>query len=101
MLLVSGTGREEARPVVRQLGGDGARFLALAALAFGGGWAVGELLGVDLAQAAVTGAVGCGVYFAGLWVLARAQLQVLVSAVVARPVVGGAVTLSALFAAGP
>jgi hypothetical protein len=85
VLLVSGAGRAEARPVVRQLGGDGARFLGLAALAFGGGWAVGDALGADLAQASVAGAVGCGAYLAGLWVVARAQLQVLVSAVVARP----------------
>jgi peptidoglycan biosynthesis protein MviN/MurJ (putative lipid II flippase) len=85
VLLVSGAGRAQARPVVRQLGGDGARFLALAALAFGTGWAVGELLGADLAQATVAGVVGCGAYLAGLWVVARAQLQVLVSAVVARP----------------
>jgi peptidoglycan biosynthesis protein MviN/MurJ (putative lipid II flippase) len=85
VLLVSGAGREEARPVVRQLSGDGARFLGLAALAFGGGWAVGDALGADLAQAVVAGAVGCAAYLAGLWIVARAQLQVLVSAVVARP----------------
>ncbi len=85
VLLVSGTGRAQARPVLRQLSGDGARFLALAALAFGTGWAVGELLGADLAQATVAGAVGCGAYLAGLWMVARAQLQVLLSAVVARP----------------
>ncbi len=85
VLLVSGAGRVEARPVARQLSGDGARFLALAALAFGTGWAVGEMLGADLAQATVAGAVGCGAYLAGLWVIARAQLQVLVSAVVTRP----------------
>jgi peptidoglycan biosynthesis protein MviN/MurJ (putative lipid II flippase) len=85
VLLVSGAGREEARPVVRQLSGDGARFLGLAAVAFGTGWAVGEMLGADLAQAVVAGAVGCGAYLAGLWVIARAQLRVLLSAVVARP----------------
>ncbi len=85
VLLVSGAGRAEARPVVRELGGDGARFLALAALAFGGGWVVGETLGADLAQAVVAGAVGCGAYLVGLWVVARAQLRVLLSTVVARP----------------
>lgn len=85
VLLVSGSGREDARPVVRQLSGDGARFLGLAAMAFGAGWAVGDALGADLAQALVAGIVGCAAYLAGLRVVARRQLEVLVSAVVARP----------------
>jgi peptidoglycan biosynthesis protein MviN/MurJ (putative lipid II flippase) len=85
VLLVSGAGREDARPVVRQLGGDGARFLGLAALSFGAGWAVGDALGAELAQAIVAGAVGCAAYVAGLRVVARRQLQVLLSAVAARP----------------
>ncbi len=85
VLLVSGSGREDARPVVRQLSGDGARFLGLAAVAFGAGWAVGDALGADLAQALVAGIVGCAAYLAGLRVVARRQLEVLVSAVAARP----------------
>jgi peptidoglycan biosynthesis protein MviN/MurJ (putative lipid II flippase) len=85
VLLVSGAGRADARPVVRQLSGDGARFLALATLAFGTGWVVGSALGADLAQATVAGAVGCAAYLAGLRVVARRQLQVLLNAVVARP----------------
>jgi peptidoglycan biosynthesis protein MviN/MurJ (putative lipid II flippase) len=85
VLLVSGSGREDARPVVRELSGDGARFLGLAAVAFGAGWAVGDALGADLAQALVAGIVGCAAYLAGLGVVARRQLEVLVSAVAARP----------------
>jgi len=84
-LLIAGAGRGDAHLVVRQLSGDGLRFLALAGLAFGAGWAVGDALGADLAQAAVAGAVGCAAYLAGLRLVARRQLQVLVSAVVARP----------------
>jgi|GEM_PF-766974 len=84
-LLVSGAGRAEASAVLRRLSGDGARFVALAMLAFGAGWVAGSALGADLAQATVAGAVGCGVYAAGLLVVARRQVQVLVSAVVARP----------------
>jgi putative peptidoglycan lipid II flippase len=85
VLLVSGAGRADVRPVARQLSGDGARFLALATLAFGAGWVLGGALGADLAQATVAGAVGCAAYVAGLRVVARRQLQVLLSAVVARP----------------
>jgi hypothetical protein len=85
VLLLSGTHGADARVVVRQLSGDGARFLALAGLAFGAGWVVGDALGADLARAAVAGAVGCAAYLAGLRVVARRQLQVLVNAVVARP----------------
>jgi peptidoglycan biosynthesis protein MviN/MurJ (putative lipid II flippase) len=85
VLLVSGAGRADVRPVVGQLSGDGARFLALAAVAFGTGWAVGDALGADLAQATVAGVVGCVAYLAGLRVVARRQLEVLLSAVVARP----------------
>jgi peptidoglycan biosynthesis protein MviN/MurJ (putative lipid II flippase) len=85
VLLVSGAGREGVGPVVRELAGDGARFLALAAVAFGAGWVVGDALGADLAQALVAGIVGCAAYLAGLRVIARRQLQVLLSAVAARP----------------
>jgi peptidoglycan biosynthesis protein MviN/MurJ (putative lipid II flippase) len=85
VLLLSGAGAGQARELAGQLGADGARFLALAALAFGAGWIGGSALGADLAQAALAGAIGCTVYLAGLCVVARRQLQVLVSAVVARP----------------
>jgi peptidoglycan biosynthesis protein MviN/MurJ (putative lipid II flippase) len=84
-LLVSGAGRSDARVVLRELGGDGTRFVALAALAFGTGWAAGSALEGDLAAAVVASAVGCLAYAAGLLLVARAQVEVLVSAVAARP----------------
>jgi peptidoglycan biosynthesis protein MviN/MurJ (putative lipid II flippase) len=84
-LLVSGAGREDARTVLRELSGDAARFLALAALAFGMGWVAGSALEGDLAAAVVASAVGCASYVGGLLVVARAQVEVLVSAVAARP----------------
>ncbi len=85
VLLLNGAGRGDVRPVARQLSGDGARFLGLAGVAFGAGWLAGGALGADFAQAAAAGAIGCAVYLAGLRVVARSQLQVLVNAVVARP----------------
>jgi peptidoglycan biosynthesis protein MviN/MurJ (putative lipid II flippase) len=85
VLLLSGAGTAQARELAGELGADGARFLALAALAFGVGWVGGSVLGADLAQAAVAGVLGCAAYMAGLCVVARRQLRVLVSTVVARP----------------
>jgi peptidoglycan biosynthesis protein MviN/MurJ (putative lipid II flippase) len=85
VLLMGGAGRDDARPVLRQLSGDGARFLALASIAFGTGWVLGGAFGADLAQAAVAGVVGCMAYLMGLRFVARGQLEVLVNAVVARP----------------
>ncbi len=85
VLLLNGAGAGQARELAGELGADGARFLALAALAFGAGWLGGSALGADLAQAALAGAIGCAAYLAGLCLVARRQLQVLVSAVVARP----------------
>lgn len=84
-LLVSGAGRKDAPRVLRELSGDGTRFIALAALAFGMGWAAGSALEGDLAAAVVASAVGCAAYAGGLLVVARAQVEVLVSAVAARP----------------
>jgi peptidoglycan biosynthesis protein MviN/MurJ (putative lipid II flippase) len=84
-LLVSGAGRADARAVLGEMGGDGARFAALAVVAFGAGWLAGSALGADVATAMVAGAVGCALYGAGLFVVARRQVQVLVSAVAARP----------------
>jgi peptidoglycan biosynthesis protein MviN/MurJ (putative lipid II flippase) len=84
VLLLSGSGRADAPHVARELGLDGARFLALAALAFGGGWVLGGALGADLAQAAVAGLAGCLAYLAGLGLVARRQLHVLLGAVVPR-----------------
>jgi peptidoglycan biosynthesis protein MviN/MurJ (putative lipid II flippase) len=84
-LLVSGAGRADARMVLRELSGDGMRFIALAALAFGVGWAAGSALKGDLVAAAVASVVGCAAYAGGLLVVARRQVEVLRSAVAARP----------------
>jgi peptidoglycan biosynthesis protein MviN/MurJ (putative lipid II flippase) len=83
-LLRGGAGPEHTRALVRELGRDSARFLALAALAFGGGWALGGALGADLAQGTVAGLVGCLAYLAGLGLVARRQLRVLLGAVLPR-----------------
>jgi hypothetical protein len=85
VLLVSGAGRAQAPAIVRWLSSDGTRFVALAALAFGAGWIAGSALEAELAQATVAAAVGCAIYAGGLLVVARRQVEVLVSAVVARP----------------
>ena len=86
VLLVAGVGRAYAASLARELAGDAVRFLALAALAFGAGWTLGEVIGVSLfAQAAVAGAVGCALYVVGLRVVAHRQLQVLLGVLVPRP----------------
>jgi peptidoglycan biosynthesis protein MviN/MurJ (putative lipid II flippase) len=86
VLLVAAVGRSGAGALVRELARDGLRFLVLAALAFGAGWAAGAALPApELVQAAVAGLIGCTAYLAGLWFLARPQLEVLVGALVTRP----------------
>jgi peptidoglycan biosynthesis protein MviN/MurJ (putative lipid II flippase) len=85
VLLVEGAGRARAASLARELAADCARFLGLATLAFGASWAIGDTLSGEFAQAAVTGVLGCGIYAAGLLVIARPQLEVLLGAVAARP----------------
>ncbi len=86
VLLVAAAGRAGARATARELARDALRFVGIAALAFGGGWALGAATGAaPLAQAAVAAVVGCTAYLLGLWILARAQLQVLLGALVTRP----------------
>jgi peptidoglycan biosynthesis protein MviN/MurJ (putative lipid II flippase) len=85
VLLVAGAGRDGALVLLLELAGDAGRFLALAALAFGVGWAVGGTLPSELTQAVVTGVIGCGLYAGGLWVVARRQLEVVLNALVVRP----------------
>ncbi|HVR05196.1 MAG TPA: hypothetical protein VMS02_04085 [Solirubrobacteraceae bacterium] len=86
VLLIATAGRSGAGVLLRQLGRDALRFLALAALAFGGGWLIGAALPApELVQAAVAGLIGCAVYLAGLWLVARQQLQVVLGALVPRP----------------
>jgi peptidoglycan biosynthesis protein MviN/MurJ (putative lipid II flippase) len=85
-LLVAAAGRAGAAALVRELARDALRFLGIAALAFGAGWALGAALPAsELVQAAVAGVVGCALYAVGLWILARPQLEVLVSVLVTRP----------------
>jgi peptidoglycan biosynthesis protein MviN/MurJ (putative lipid II flippase) len=84
-LLVAAAGREYAGGLAREVGTDAARFVGLAAVAFGAGWAVGAALPTGLAQAALAGAVGCVLYVGGLRVVARPQLEVLLRVVVVRP----------------
>jgi peptidoglycan biosynthesis protein MviN/MurJ (putative lipid II flippase) len=85
VLLVAGAGRTAAPALLLELSRDAGRFLILAALAFAVGWAVGTTLPSELTQAAVAGAIGCGLYGGGLWVVARRQLEVVLNALVVRP----------------
>jgi peptidoglycan biosynthesis protein MviN/MurJ (putative lipid II flippase) len=85
VLLVVGAGRNDAPALLLELAGDATRFLTLAALAFGAGWAVGTLLPSELTQAAVAGVIGCGLYAGGLRVVARRQLDMLLNTLVVRP----------------
>jgi peptidoglycan biosynthesis protein MviN/MurJ (putative lipid II flippase) len=84
VLLIAGAGRA-APSLLLELSGDAARFLVLAVVAFGIGWAVGTTLPGGFAQAAVAGVVGCALYAGGLWLVARRQLEVLLHTVVVRP----------------
>jgi hypothetical protein len=86
VLLIAAAGRPGAVPLVRELGRDAARFLALAGVAFGAGWLIGAALPApELIQAAVAGLIGGAGYLAGLWLIARQQLQVVLGALVPRP----------------
>jgi peptidoglycan biosynthesis protein MviN/MurJ (putative lipid II flippase) len=84
VLLTAGVGRDQARRLAGEMVVDALRFIGLAAVAFGAGWAVGTALPSGLAQGAVAGAIGCGVYLVGLRFIARSQLEVLRAAVL-RP----------------
>jgi peptidoglycan biosynthesis protein MviN/MurJ (putative lipid II flippase) len=85
-LLVAAAGRAGAAALTRELARDALRFLGIAALAFGGGWALGAALPAgELVQAAAAGVVGCLAYAVGLWIVARPQLEVLVGVLVTRP----------------
>jgi peptidoglycan biosynthesis protein MviN/MurJ (putative lipid II flippase) len=84
VLLTAGIGRDQARRLAGEMVVDALRFIGLAAVAFGAGWAVGTALPSGLAQGAVAGAIGCVVYLFGLRFIARSQLEVLRAAVL-RP----------------
>jgi peptidoglycan biosynthesis protein MviN/MurJ (putative lipid II flippase) len=85
VLLVAGVGRDYAGRLAGELVVDAARFIALAAVAFGAGWGIGDALPTGVAQAAIAGVVGCVLYAVGLRVVARPQLEVLLRAAVLRP----------------
>jgi putative peptidoglycan lipid II flippase len=86
VLLIAAADRAYAAGLAAELGRDALRFLVIAALAFGAGWAIGNALPApELVQAAVAGAIGCLAYLGGLWIVARPQLEVLVGAFVTRP----------------
>ncbi len=85
VLLYAGAGRAAAPALLRELAGDAGRFLGLAALSFGASWALGATLSSDLAQAALAGVVGCALYAVGLRLIARRQLEMLMSTLVVRP----------------
>ena len=84
VLIVAGAGRSHADPLARELAVDALRFTGLAALAFGAGWAVAHALPAGLAQAAVAGMLGTLLYLAGLRLVARPQLEMLLRTVNVR-----------------
>lgn len=85
VLVVSGAGRSYAGQLARELGADALRFAGLSTLAFAIGWSAGSVFPAGLAQAAVAGAVGAGLYVGGLYFVARPQLELLLRAVIVRP----------------
>jgi peptidoglycan biosynthesis protein MviN/MurJ (putative lipid II flippase) len=86
VLLTAAVGRAGAVPLARELARDALRFLALAAVAFGLGLAAGMALPApELVRAAAAGVLGTGVYLAGLWLVARPQLERLLGVLVPRP----------------
>jgi peptidoglycan biosynthesis protein MviN/MurJ (putative lipid II flippase) len=84
-LLVAGAGGRLAGELTRELAGTAARFVGLAALAFAAGWAAGQALPSGLVQSLVAGALGTALYVAGLSLIARPQLEMLLRTVVVRP----------------
>lgn len=85
VLLATGAGRDIRVQLALQLAGVTVRFLLVAIVAFGIGWALGATLSAPFAQAVVGGAVGVGLYLAGLRMFARPQLEVLLGALSSRP----------------
>lgn len=85
VLLATGAGRDVRVGLALQLAAVTVRFLLVAIVAFGTGWALGATLSAPFAQAVVGGAVGVGLYLAGLRLFARPQLEVLLGALSSRP----------------
>jgi peptidoglycan biosynthesis protein MviN/MurJ (putative lipid II flippase) len=84
-LVVAAAGRSYAGQLARELAGDATRFVGLAAVAFAIGWAAGTALPAGLGQSALAGVLGTLLYAAGLRLVARPQLEMLLRAVVVRP----------------
>jgi hypothetical protein len=85
VLLATGAGEDIRVQLALQLASVTIRFLVVAIVAFGIGWALGATLSAPFAQAVVGGAVGVGLYLAGLRQFARPQLEVLLGALSSRP----------------
>jgi peptidoglycan biosynthesis protein MviN/MurJ (putative lipid II flippase) len=83
-LLLAMGGDGAGRALAREMGGDALRFVALAAAAFGIGELVGTAVASGLAAAVLTGVIGSALYGAGLVLVARRQVLVLVRTL--RPV---------------
>jgi putative peptidoglycan lipid II flippase len=77
-LLLAMGGDGAGRALAREMGGDALRFVALAAVAFGLGELIGSAVASGLAAAVLTGAIGSVLYGAGLALVARRQVLVLV-----------------------
>jgi hypothetical protein len=83
VLLVASTG-PAAVGIARGLAWDTVRFLGLSGLAFGSAWIIGKAIPEELVAVAVASLFGCVAYGAGLGIVARRQVQVLLG-VLARP----------------
>jgi peptidoglycan biosynthesis protein MviN/MurJ (putative lipid II flippase) len=84
ILLAAGAGPGATR-ILRHVATDSARFLALAAVAFGCGEAASAAAGNGTAGALLAAVVGSGLYVAGMWLVARRQLTVLLAVVRPAP----------------
>jgi hypothetical protein len=82
LLAMGGDGA--GRALAREMGGDALRFIALAAAAYGIAEVIGTSVASGLAAAVLTGLLGSALYGAGLLLVARRQVLVLVHTL--RPV---------------
>jgi hypothetical protein len=80
VVLVVAVGEGDAARLAGKLGGDAARFLALAAVAYGAGEAVASTLSSDLASALVATVLGSALYAALIALLAQRQVRVIFGA---------------------
>jgi putative peptidoglycan lipid II flippase len=76
LLAMGGDGA--GRALAREMGGDALRFIALAAAAYGIAEVIGTSVASGLAAAVLTGLIGSALYGAGLLLVARRQVLVLV-----------------------